>query len=427
MKKKILALVFAVLAVSFAWANGGSDSAPAGEETITLRFVNWASAEDATRATINECIAEFEQMYPNVTIENIPVPFGQISQQAVTMAAGGNPADVIQQEAWMPFELAGMNELEDLSKWAPQEYLDSVWPTVLEASRYEGTLIAVPWAVTPFGMWYNKDLLAEAGIDAPASNWDELLEHLDILKDAYDNVDTLELFTAAPKYSTIHGWSWMWAMGAYPLENGKAAINTPEFRATLQWYRDMVNDGYTTGGWKLREFREAFARGELAYAFDGPYLKGIMASVNGDITEDNINDTYAVAPFPFGERAATAMSFHQLAMSSKCENKEMAWKFIEFLTSSDTVIEKYILPMGAVLPLETQVKGEYADAFADPIGQGFVNHVLPNTRGIPFNPEYSQAADLISTLGIQKACFTDEPIEQIAADLEAAINKVYGW
>lgn len=432
MKTKKLTVIMMVLLLCLmqvVWASGQQEPADGAEEQVVLRFVNWASAEDATRATINECIAIFEEQNPNIKIENIPVPFGQISQQAVTMAAGGNPADIIQQEAWMPYELAGMGELENLENYAPKEYLDKVWPSTLEASRYNGELIAVPWSVTPFGFWYNKKLLKEAGIEEPAADWNELLNHLDILKDYYEgqNVDALEIFTAAPKYSVIHGWTWMWAFGATPLENGRAGIDTPEFKETLSWYRKMVNEGYTTGGWKLREFRESFAKGELVYAFDGPYVKGIMSSINPDLTEENINDVYGVAKFPFGERSSTAMSFHQLAMSNKCADKEAAWKFIEFLTSSSTVIEKYILPMGAILPLKDQVNGEYASEFDDPADRGFVENVLPYTRGIPFNPEYSQAAETISTLGIQKACFTDEPIDKIAADLEEAINKIYGW
>jgi multiple sugar transport system substrate-binding protein len=426
----VLVLIAFLCVMQMAWAGGQQEGAAKGaEEQVTLRFVNWASAEDATRATINECIAIFEKQNPNIKIENIPVPFGQISQQAVTMAAGGNPADIIQQEAWMPYELAGMGELENLENYASEEYLERVWPSTLEASRYNDKLIAVPWSVTPFGFWYNKKLLKDAGIDEPAADWSELLAHLDILKEHYEgqNVDTLEVFTAAPKYSVIHGWTWMWAFGATPLENGRAGIDTPEFKETLAWYRKMVNEGYTTGGWKLREFREAFAKDQLVYAYDGPYIKGIMSSIAEDMSDEEFNETYGVARFPFGKRENTAMSFHQLAMSNKCADKEAAWKFIEFLTSSETVIEKYILPMGAILPLKDQVDGAYADEFSDPADRGFVEEVLPYTAGIPFNPKYSQAAETISTLGIQKACFTNEPIDKIVAELEQEINKIYGW
>ena len=429
-KFALMVLIIVLCSVQFAWTAGQKEKGSGDvQEQVVLRFVNWASAEDATRATINAAIAVFEQQNPNIRIENIPVPFGQISQQAVTMAAGGNPADIIQQAAWMPFELEGMGELEDLENYAPREYLDKVWPSALEASRYNGKLIAVPWSVTPFGFWYNKKLLKDAGIDAPARDWDELMKHLDILKEFYtgQNVDVLELFTAAPKFSVIHGLTWMWAFGATPLENGEAGIDTPEFKAALSWYRKLVKEGYTTGGWKLREFREAFAMGRLVYAYDGPYLKGIMSSINNEITEENINENYGVVKFPFGERKSTALDIHQLAMSNKCEDKEAAWKFIEFLTSSETVIENYILPMGAVLPLEDDVTGKYSGEFSDAISRGFVEFVLPNTRGIPYNPNFSQAAEIISTLGIQKACFTDEPIDDIAAKLEQAINKIYGW
>ena len=401
----------------------------APEEPVTLRFVNWASAEDATRATLNEIIGIFQQKNPHITIENVPIPFGEISQQVVIMAAGDNPADIVQQSSWMPFELAGMDEVEDLYNYAPESYLNDVWPSALEAGKYNDKLIAVPWSITPFGFWYNKELMTGAGISAPPKNWDELQQHLDIIKTEYSGqgVDALEIFTAAPKFGVVHGLTWFWAFGANPLEDGKANIDTPEFKEALSWYRKMVNEGYTTGGWKLREFREAFATGKLVYAFDGPYIRGIMGSINEDITDETINDLYGVAEFPFGEKEYTVMDLHQLAMSNKCENKEAAWAFIEFLTSSDIAIEKYILPMGAILPLQSQVTVDYASEFADDINRAFVEDVLPKTRGPQYNPEWSQAADIIATLGIQKACFTDESIDEIASELEAEINKIYGW
>ena len=42
----------------------------------------------------------------------------------------------------------------------------------------------MPWNVGMVGFWYNKDLFTQAGIDAPAGTWDELLEQIQTLKDA---------------------------------------------------------------------------------------------------------------------------------------------------------------------------------------------------------------------------------------------------
>src|SRR5690606_38064527 len=48
----------------------------------------------------------------------------------------------------------------------------------------DGGLYAVPFDLGMVGFWYNKELFAQAGIDAPPTTWDEFLEDVQTLKDA---------------------------------------------------------------------------------------------------------------------------------------------------------------------------------------------------------------------------------------------------
>ena len=112
-------------------------------------------------------------------------------------------------------------------------------------------------------------------------------------------------------------------------------------------------------------------------------------------------------------------------MAKQTKDKDAAWKFIEFLTASDEVIQNYLLPMGAILPLKSSVE-KYADVFEQPINKAFIEEVLPATRGIPYGPKWSQAAQFILN-ALQKVCFSDEPIDQIAADVDKNVSVIYGW
>jgi multiple sugar transport system substrate-binding protein len=78
------------------------------QEQVTLRFANWVSAEEASRAKVETVIAAFEAENPNIKIENIPIPFDQVRQQLITMSAGGNPPDIMLLNGAWPFELGGM-------------------------------------------------------------------------------------------------------------------------------------------------------------------------------------------------------------------------------------------------------------------------------------------------------------------------------
>jgi multiple sugar transport system substrate-binding protein len=398
------------------------------EDTV-IRFVNWASAEAVTRDTINGVIAEFEEQNPGIKVENVAIPFGQIRTQIITMTAGGNAPEVMQLSGVLPFELAEMGALADLSEYADEAYINDIWEGPLKASYYKDQLINVPWAVTPFGFWYNKKLMTDAGIAEPPKTWDEFMQALDTVKEHYEGqgIDAFELFTAKALYGVVHNWSLMWAFGAFPLENDTAGFDTPEMKAYFSWMRKMIQEGYTTGGFKLREFREELAKGRLVFGFDGPYVQGMIKSLNSEITDENLNDVYGVAGLPAGVtgESLVALDFHCLAMAEQTKDKEAAWKFIKFLTASDEVIENYLLPMGAILPLKSSVE-QYSEVFEQPINKAFIEQVLPATRGIPYTPEWGQAAQFILD-AIQKACFTDEPIDQIAAEVDKNVSVIYGW
>lgn len=396
---------------------------------ITIRFVNWASAEAVTRQTIEKVIDQFESQNPGVTVKNIAIPFGQIRTQIITMTAGGNAPEVMQLSGNLPFELSAMGALTDLSNYASKDYLNDNWEGPLNASKSDGKLITVPWAVTPFGFWYNKDLLKKAGLNAPPQTWTEFQTHLNAIKDKFSgqNIDAFELFTAKAGYGVVHNWSLMWAFGAFPLENNQAGFDTPEMKNYFQWLRSMVQDGYTTGGFKLREFREELAKGRLVYGFDGPYVQGMIKNLNTEVTDSNLNDRYGVTGLPSGTtgKSMVALDFHALAMSEQTKNKEMAWKFIEFLTSSNIAIEQYLIPMGAILPLKSSVN-KYKTVFETPINKAFIEQVLPNTRGIPYSARWGQASQFILN-GLQKVVFTKDPIDQIAAEVDKNVSVIYGW
>ncbi|MGH8948241.1 MAG: extracellular solute-binding protein, partial [Acidimicrobiia bacterium] len=48
----------------------------------------------------------------------------------------------------------------------------------------DGVQYGIPFNLGMVGFWYNKDLFAQAGIDAPPATWDEFLEDVQALKDA---------------------------------------------------------------------------------------------------------------------------------------------------------------------------------------------------------------------------------------------------
>lgn len=61
---------------------------------------------------------------------------------------------------------------------------DSLAPGALSLYQIDGRQYGIPYNFGVVGLWYNKDLLTQAGIDAPATTWEEFLTQVQTLKAA---------------------------------------------------------------------------------------------------------------------------------------------------------------------------------------------------------------------------------------------------
>ncbi|MBC7223919.1 MAG: sugar ABC transporter substrate-binding protein, partial [Anaerolineae bacterium] len=356
---------------------------PAPEE-IELTFFNWASAEEATRKNIEALMAEFQKQNPGVKFKNVQFGFGDIQNQTLIAITGGNPPDIVQQSSNMPFELAAMGALEPLDDYVSKEYLDDNWPGALAAGTWDGKLYALPWIITPHAFWYNKKLMAELGLDPekPPSTIDELNAACEVAK--AKDIYGMGLDTTKRQYALVHQWPWKLAFGAEPYKDGKPNFNTPEMEEYYEWLRFFVTEKQYSPPAPaiLRDFRQFSAQGTEVFAWDGPYFKGILQSINPDLQDEQVfQETWAVKGIPVKRGTPrTVMDIHQLVITKACKHKEMAWKFVKFLASSDLAVERYMIPLGAIPPAKSLIE-KFKDHFSDPISQAYINEIIPS--GVP--------------------------------------------
>ena len=83
----VLSILLAACGSGQTTDENSSSSQSTDEEQVTIKFANWVSAEDATKENVSKVIEAFEQEHPNVTVENVAIPFDQMRQQLLTMTA----------------------------------------------------------------------------------------------------------------------------------------------------------------------------------------------------------------------------------------------------------------------------------------------------------------------------------------------------
>ena len=150
-----------------------SPESSAEDQTLTV----WHYFSDDNQVAILEDYKSmFEEANPGVTVENVFVPYDQLNPRLISTAASSTGPDVV------VFNGADMSSLALGGALAP---LDEYWDGFADAGQFpdsvihrlDDTVYAAQGYVNLLGLWYNADVLDEAGVEPPTS-LDELDEAL---------------------------------------------------------------------------------------------------------------------------------------------------------------------------------------------------------------------------------------------------------
>ncbi|SMB97285.1 carbohydrate ABC transporter substrate-binding protein, CUT1 family [Thermanaeromonas toyohensis ToBE] len=428
-KKKtyLLSIISILLLVLTACAKGGGSGkqgAGTPQEKVEITFVNWATAEEATKKQMLAVIEEFEKQNPNIKVKNVPIPVGEQLNQLTIMTTGGNAPDIAQVHFDVGISLAAMGALEPTENLLSKEFLEDVNKKLYDFGIWEGKHYLIPWVGHPLGFWYNKKILKEAGLDPnnPPQTMDELTKAMGIIKEKFPEVIPLQIDTTIRTLGLSHEWSFMAAFGAVPIEGDKVQAN--KMGPFAEWLRMLVKKGYTLPGKKFGEFRPLAAQNRLAFGFDGPSFKGIVQSFDKTITDEKFYETWGVTTLPVGvdKKPYSAPDDHNLAIFKASKHKEAAAKFAEFLARSDFSIKTYVIPLGFLPTVQSAIQ-RFPKEFSDPARKAYVEKVVPAEVRLPYGPNYSKIATVVMA-GMQEVITTDKPIPEILNNIQMKLEGI---
>jgi multiple sugar transport system substrate-binding protein len=150
---------------------------PTAQPPAEKVVLNWGAENNAKGPPLHAAFAAFEELYPNITIEEEVFGDKDIPTKVVTMFTSGDEPDLVFQNLHM----AALDWLDDgvtidltaLSKqWG---IYDNIKPEALaEWSDGQGRLRAIPLEGYTWPIWYNTDILKKVGVEIPKTT-DELI------------------------------------------------------------------------------------------------------------------------------------------------------------------------------------------------------------------------------------------------------------
>ncbi|MHB8619546.1 MAG: extracellular solute-binding protein [Chloroflexota bacterium] len=366
---------------------------------------------------------------PNIKIKSTPYSFSDILHQDILQTTAGNPPDVSQIAGNDTAALIATNAIQPLDSIAPASFLQGIYPSEIALGKKGGKLYAIPWIVAPLGFWYNKTVMKQAGLDPtkPPTTLDQWTSDMKTIKakEGASGVVPFGLDTTKRTFGMDVNWPIMLSFGAHPLGASAPDAASSQMQTYLQWVRTVNQDGYTLPGKLLGEFRPLAAQNKLGFAFDGPYLQGVIQSLNKSLTDQQFNATWSVTSLPAGPdgKHYTIPTDHQLVMFKAAKNKAAAWKFMEFLVTNKDAIQTYTLPSGSIPPT-TNGATEFPKQLGTPVMKAFISKVLPTVVSPDWGPLYSKAYAPIMS-GVEEAASGKTPIATIAKNMQSQLQPLY--
>jgi multiple sugar transport system substrate-binding protein len=387
------------------------------QETVSF----WAMGREGE--VVTELLPEFERTHPGIKVVVQQLPWTAAHEKLLTAFAGDATPDVAQLgNTWVP-EMSALGALEPLapriaasSVIAQSDYFPGIWDT----NVIDGTVFGVPWYVDTRLLFYRKDLLAQAGFNAPPKSWDEWRHMLMAIKAK----------VGAERYAVllpVNEFEPLLVLGlqqAAPLlrEDGRwGNFRNVDFRKALGFYREMFEQGWAPAmtNNQIANLYTEFGRGYFSFYVSGPWNIG---EFKRRLPPEQQNSWMtAPMPGPLGPGASTAGG-SSLVLFKASRHKQQAWALVEYL-SSPAVQERFhaltgnLPPRRSVWATPALANDIYAQAF---------RAQLEFAKPSPKVPEWERIANemqLIAAQVVHGKLNVDEAVQELDARVDGMLEK----
>ena len=258
--------------------------------TGTVNFRWWGG--DGRREMQMEALQVFEQRYPGITVNPMPVSWDGFWDQLQVETIAGNQPDVFPiVQAWLAPLIAG-GALADLSQTGMDlsAFSDEM---IGDAKGPGGQVYAYPVGGNAMGVWVNTDILDEAGIPLPDDStwsWQDLLDISQQVSDAgLTNHNNLAVYGIGGIAGD--GTARLWANqadGGMFTADGQLNWSESSMLDWMQFNEDMITTGAAPSASLMAEAGASgnpddtlMAQGRVAFGLGWVNQMPLVASLNG--------------------------------------------------------------------------------------------------------------------------------------------------
>lgn len=312
------------------------DSSQSGDGPVEIVYWNQWTQEDET-AFLEKYIEEYNNSQDKYHVTFLAIPFEEYTTTKLATAFATNEApDIFECSPAIITQYLDAGVCEPLDDIITEEiradFTDSAFDTV---SR-DGHIYGLPLDSDLVALYYNKEILAEHGIEPPTT-WEELKEAAAALNtDDYSGF-TFEVDKGDWQCFTFYPFVWMQG-GTLFTEDGMANLNSEEVINALSLWKDLLDSGNCneTPGRSVSDI-SILTNGETAMQINGSW-----SVLRAD------PEKYGVVPLPAPEEGGNSASVSggwNVLVSNQSSEEEIAgakdfiswlWLNVDYVKEFDT-------------------------------------------------------------------------------------------
>src|SRR3989449_1484023 len=397
----------------------------APEPAVSITFWNGQSGVLGDR--LNDLIAKFNASHKMQVQGTFQGNYDQLYQKIVSAIQAGSVPDMAmvsgppQTAQYLKAKaIVPVQQFVDSLDGLTGDQLKDFVPALLDDNSLpvngKKTLVSWPFSKSVALLYYNPDVLKAAGVSVPTT-WDQLRAALKTVK---------EKTTATPFAWTPDVYyfflPYLWSQGGEALtpDLSKAAFNTPEGIAALQYQVDLVLGDKTAQVTQGFDWQNPFAQGKVAFA--------VSTSVSRPFIEQAMpadkKFKVGMAPLPAGAKGAKTDLFgNNLVIFAKTpsDHQRGAWLFMKWLTETDQTVA-WSLASG-YMPLRDSARNAPAfKAETDKDDRLLVAiNALKDAHGIPGSPDWQKVQPVMGD-AITKALLGQASAKDALTEAEKKVN-----
>ncbi len=339
MKKTMLMVMVLVLVCGLGFATGVKEAAaPATPRPAVVKLQVWYAMSGASGEAFTKQAKAFDEARADIELElTYSGSYADTATKVSAALLSGDAPDVAVMAAGQLYTgERGDFSMEQLVKEADFNAAD-IYDGMWEYAKYDGRIASVPYGISTQVMYYNKKILAQAGVDlsTPPATWEEFLKIVKIAQ-AKGN------FTNQPDFYGFDTSDGVWLIKSMLYQNGNGVVESKDGKivpvfadakgvAVAEFWKRLVDEKVMPAG-QHNNAEKKFLAGSLAF----------IAASSNRISRWGTTDTLELGAIPmpsFTQKSIALGGNGIVLLSQDVHSKQAGWELIKYLTKADNQTE----------------------------------------------------------------------------------------